>query len=296
MQTEELMQQVRRLEIITRHAVTEVFAGEYSSAFKGRGMEFAEVREYQPGDDIRSIDWNVTARAGVPYIKRFDEERELTVLLAADLSGSGQFGTVDRTKKQLAIEICALMAFAALRKNDRVGLIAFTDDVELFIPPRKGSKHTLRVLRELIAFEPQRPQTDLACVADHIASTVKKSAIVFVVSDYLVGAAGETAYEEPMRRLAARHDVIAVQTTDPREEELPRAGLMTLRDAETGRRTLVDTSSRRVRRAHAARAHQHDEQLRSAMIKLGVDHVRVSTGASYVDALARLFRQRERRR
>ncbi len=301
MTSEELMRRVRELEITTRHAVTEVLAGEYSSAFKGRGMEFAEVREYQPGDDVRAIDWNVTARAGRPFVKRFTEERELTVMLLVDLSGSGRFGSVDRLKQELATEVCALLAFAAIRKNDRVGLLIFTDRVELYIPPKKGSRHTLRLIRELLAFRARGIGTDLRCATDHLARVLKRRAVVFVVSDFLM-----EDYEEPMRRLrhASRgHDAVAIRVSDPRERALAQGwgpGLIEIEDAETeegsGARRLVDTSSGRVRRLFEANARRREGRFESAMQRLGVDTVGVSTGKAYIHDLAVFFRERNRRR
>ncbi len=291
MTTDELMAQVRRLQITTRHAVTEVFAGEYSSAFKGRGMEFAEVREYTPGDDIRSIDWNVTARAGHPYVKRFTEERELTVMLAVDLSASGRFGSIDRLKQQLAAEVSAVLAFAAIRKNDRVGLLIFTDRVELYIPPKKGSRHTLRLVRELLAFEARHPATDLTAATDHLARLLKRRSVVFVVSDFLMD-----WYEDPLRLMSRRHDVIAIEVSDPRELELPAAGLVEFEDAETGRRMVIDASSPRVRRRYAAIAADRRGRLVDVTRRAGLDLVQVSTGKPYIQDLMQFFRKREHRR
>jgi uncharacterized protein (DUF58 family) len=289
--TEELMREVKRLEITTRHAVTEVFAGEYSSAFKGRGMEFAEVREYQPGDDIRAIDWNVTARAGRPFIKRFTEERELTVVLAIDLSGSERFGSVERLKRQVAVETAALLAFAGLRKNDRVALLIFTDHVELYLPPRKGARHTLRLVRELLAFEPRRRHTSIRAAADHLAHVLKRRSVVFVISDFLAA-----DFEEPMRLLGRRHDLIALRVFDPREEELPPAGLVEFEDAETGERMVIDAASRRVRRRLTALAHERRRRLQDALRRARADLVELSTAAPYAHELAMFFRARERRR
>ena len=208
----ELARQVRLLEIATRHIVTDVFAGDYSSAFKGRGIEFADVREYQPGDDVRTIDWNVTARAGRPFIKRFSEERELTVMLAVDLSGSGGFGTGVRSKRELACEVAALLAFAAVRKGDRVGLLIFTDRVEMYVPPKKGARHTLRLIRELLAFEPTHLGTRLTAAADHLCRLLPRRSLVFVISDFL-----SDDLTPAMRKLAPRHDLVALDVGDPRD-------------------------------------------------------------------------------
>lgn len=304
MLTEELMRKVRQLQIHTGRAVNEVFAGQYSSAFKGRGMEFAEVREYEPGDDIRTIDWNVTARAGTPFVKRFVEERELTIMLAVDLSASGTFGSIERIKNETAAELCAVLAFAATRSNDKVGLVVFTDRVEKYVPPKKGANHVLRLIRELLEFEPEGHGTDPSVCLRHLTHVLKRRAVVFFVSDFLFVGAGRgrrdegppTPFERDLDILNRRHDVIAVHLNDPREEELPRAGLLELADAESGRMVVVDTSSRRVRRAFAADAARRREAVASQMRRLGVDFVRVTTSESYIHALVELFRRRERRR
>lgn len=309
MLAQELMRKVRALEIRTRRSVSEVFAGEYSSAFRGRGMEFSEVREYQPGDDVRSIDWNVTARMGGPYIKRFVEERELTIVLAVDLSGSGRFGSVLRSKNETAAELCAVLAFAATQKNDKVGLVIFTDTVELTIPPRKGLKHALRLIRELLNFEPQRRNgrragTDIAHAARTINQALKRRAVIFMVSDFLTGPAPADsrtplpeAVETTLRLLARRHDVIAGVVADPRERELPRAGLIELEDAETGRRLLLDTASPGVRNRFHALARRRTERVREQLRRVGIDSFEATTrDESYIHSLVELFRRRERRR
>jgi uncharacterized protein (DUF58 family) len=290
----ELAQHVKRLEITTRHAVTQVLAGEYSSAFKGRGMEFSEVLEYQPGEDVRAIDWNVTARAGKPYVKRFVEERELTVILAVDLSASGRFGSQPASKQDLAVEAAALLAFAAQRNRDRVGLLLFTDQVELFVPAKKDPRHALRLIREMLSFTPRGRGTDFRVAADHLAQVVKRRAIIFVISDFLTG-----TFEEPLRRLrrsGPRHDVVALDVCDPRESSLPRAGVLELFDPETGRNVLVDTSSSRVRAAYAATAQQRQSRLAESLRLAGVDRVTLATDRPYVHELAAFFQRRERRR
>jgi uncharacterized protein (DUF58 family) len=287
----ELARQVRLLEIRTRHAVTEVFAGEYSSAFKGRGIEFAEVREYQPGDDVRTIDWNVTARTGKPFVKRFTEERELTVILAVDLSASGDFGTQEHSTRTLAVEAAAVLGFAAARKGDRVGLLIFTDRVELYIPPKKGARHALRLIRELLAFEPTHPGTDLRAAADHIARVVRRRSVVFVVSDFLIENPGDG-----LSVIAPRHDVIAVRVGDPRDRELVSAGVLEVRDPESGGRRLIDSSSRRVREAYRQAMEDHDEAVAAILRRSGVDDVELSTDRPYVHDLVELFHKRERRR
>lgn len=312
MLTEELLKKVRQLEIYTNRTVNETFAGEYSSAFKGRGMEFAEVRAYQPGDDIRTIDWNVTARSGEPHVKRFVEERELTILLAVDLSASGDFGSIDRPKNETAAELAAVLAFAAIKNNDKVGLLIFTDRIETFLPPKKGKNHALRIVRELLNFEPAGRGTDLTRALDHLVQTMKRQAVVFLVSDFLspevparkrLGADGAEArrgvrspLETSLRHLARRHDVVAVSIADPRERELPRSGLVELEDAETGRRIVIDASNRRVRERYEAVARERESALRDLLRRCGADSVNIVTHEPYIHHLIELFRRRERRR
>lgn len=296
------MRQVRRLQITARHAVTEVFAGEYSSAFKGRGMEFADVREYEPGDDVRFIDWNVTARTGRPFIKRFTEERELTIMLAVDMSASGSFTSEHAPKRQIAAEVCAIIAFAALRKNDRVGLIVFTDEVELYIPPAKGSRHVLRIARELLAYQPRRRETNLKVAADRLVNSLKRRSVVFIVSDFLQTTKGSTTGADALRVLAGKHDTTAVIVEDPRERAWPKAGLIELEDAETGERRLVDAGSPRVRRAFEIAAQTRRRTLIDSLSKRGIDCLPVSTHLgsdkrpSYIHELMMFFRRREVRR
>jgi uncharacterized protein (DUF58 family) len=288
----ELAQKVRAIRIYTSKAVNDVLAGEYESVFKGRGMEFAGVRAYQPGDDIRTIDWNVTARTGQPYVKQYVEARELTVFLLVDLSASGAFGSVRRRKKEMAAELCALLAFSAIKNNDRIGLIAFTDTVELFIPPRKGSTHVLRLIREILGFTPARRGTDIAAALHFFGLISHKRAVAFLVSDFL-----DRDFLPPLRTLARRHDLIAVSITDPRERELPAAaGLVELEDAETGERLLVDSASRKVRRAYAAAAAKRLQDLSGQFAGMGVDHIPLQTTGDYVLDLVRFFRMREQRR
>ena len=286
----EILRKVRRIEIRTRHLVTDVFGGEYHSAFKGRGMEFAEVREYVPGDDVRTIDWNVTARAGHPFVKVFQEERELTVLFLVDQSGSQRFGSVARLKAELAAEAGALLALSAVQNNDKVGLALFTDEVERFVPPAKGRRHVLRVVREILFRTPEGKGTDLAGALDHLTRFQKRKAVVFVVSDFLT-----TGYERSLAIAARRHDVIALRLRDPREIELPRLGVMAVEDLETGARRLVDTSDRRVRRAFADRCAAAEETFSRTVRRTGVDHVDLWTDEDLVAPLAALFRRRVRR-
>lgn len=289
----ELARQVKLLEITTRHLVTEVFAGEYSSAFKGRGVEFADVREYEPGDDVRTIDWNVTARAGKPFVKRFTEERELSIVLAVDCSASNRFSTTPdgRTKQELAAEVAALLAFAAVRKGDRVGLLLFTDRPERFIPARKGMRHAMRLIRDLLAFEPEHAGTDIASAADRLAAVVRRRSIIFFISDFLNADPGAS-----LRHLSARHDVIALDVTDPRELELAPAGVLELRDPETGRVMTLDTSSPAVRRSYRAAMMNVIESKSRSLARLGIDQVQLSTARPYVHELAEYFIRREQRR
>jgi len=301
--TDELMKKVRLLEIRTRRSVSEVFSGEYSSAFRGRGMEFSEVREYQPGDDVRAIDWNVTARMDAAYIKRYVEERELTVVLAVDLSASSRFGSVERAKNETAAELCGLLALAATRNKDKVGLLAFSDRVETHLPPKKGQKHVLRVIREVLGFTPRKGAgTDMAGALGELRRVLKRRAVIFVVSDFLLP--GGDGVKEPMppevetalRLLARKHDVIAAVVNDPREESVPRVGLIELRDEETGRLVFLDTGSKRVRSRFAAASRKRLEGLERQLRRSGVDWVHVRTGEDYTHALVELFRRRERRR
>ena len=239
MLTKELLKQVKQIEIRTRGLVNEVFSGEYHSVFKGRGMEFSEVREYQIGDDIRSIDWNVSARFGHPFVKIFEEERELTVMLIVDMSGSLVFGSIDKTKQQIAAELSAILAFSALKNNDKVGLILFTDRIEKFISPKKGKTHVLRIIREVLSFEPQGNKTDLRGALEYFNHTIKKKAIAFVISDFF-----DTGYDKILRIVGKKHDLIGVVLSDAREKEISNLGLIKFRDAETGQTRYVDTNNK----------------------------------------------------
>jgi uncharacterized protein (DUF58 family) len=287
----ELLKKVRRIQIRTSHMVNDVLSGQYHSAFRGRGMEFEEVRPYQIGDDVRTIDWNVSARYGHPFVKKFREERELTVLLLVDLSASHGFGTTGQLKRDLVAEVCATLAFSAIKNNDKVGLTCFTDRVEKVVPARKGLRHVLRVIRELLYHEPAGRGTDLAGALEHLNRAVRRRAVVFVVSDFQ--AAG---YERPLRAARRRHDVIPIIISDPRELDLPDAGLIELVDAETGERAVVDTASRRFREAYAARARALADERDRLLRRMDIDCIRVQTGESFVEPLTRFFRQREARR
>ena len=289
----EIFKKVRQIEIRTNREVTDVLGGQYHSVFKGRGMEFEEVREYLPGDEVRSIDWNVTARFGHPFIKKFREERELTVMLVVDVSASGQFGSVRRTKNELAAELAAVLAFSAIRNNDKVGLIMFTDRIEKFVPPKKGRRHVLRVVREILAFQPQGRGTDLQLALDYLNRVQPRRAVTFVVSDFQV--TDEESVRKKLRVASKRHDVIALSLRDPREEELPAIGLVELRDAETGERALVDTFNRKVREEFAAKARERLEALRRLLRSASVDQVEIRSNADYVPPLIQFFSMRERR-
>lgn len=286
----ELAKKIRLIQIHTSKAVNDVLAGEYHSVFKGRGMEFDEVREYSPGDDIRTIDWNVTARTGHPYVKRFVEERELTVLFVVDLSASGSFGTREKLKNEVAAELCALLAFAAIKNNDKVGLLVFTDQVELYIPPKKGVSHVLRVIRDLLNAQPRRSRTDITQALDFLGRVTHRRAVVFLVSDFQ--AAG---YEKRLRVAVRRHDLIAVSLSDPREATLPAAGLIELEDAETGESVVVDSSNSAVRRSYEALTRARCDNLAASLRSMGVDQIPVVTGEDYVLDLLKFFRLRERR-
>jgi uncharacterized protein (DUF58 family) len=289
MTPEEVTHEVRRLEITTRHLVRDIVAGEYSSAFRGRGVEFAEVREYQPGDDIRTIDWNVTARLGSAYVKRYLEERELTVVFVVDRSASGGFGSRVRTRGDLAAEVVAVLAFAAARNNDRVGLLLATDRVEAYTQPRKGRRHALRVISELLAFAPEGRGTDLGVALSTLESSLRRRAVIFLASDFLA-----TGYEPALARLARRHDLVAIQIVDPRERELPDVGLVTLWDPESGDWRVVDTADRMVRERFRERAQEFDRGLERMLVERGADLLRLETGRPYAESLLAFFRRRER--
>ncbi|HKB87351.1 MAG TPA: DUF58 domain-containing protein [Ignavibacteriaceae bacterium] len=290
MLTKEILKQVRQIEIRTKGLVNQVFSGEYHSVFKGRGMEFSEVREYQFGDDIRNIDWNVTARFGHPFIKIFEEERELIVMLMVDLSGSLIFGTVEKTKQQVAAELSAILAFSALKNNDKVGLILFTDKIEKFVPPRKGRSHVLRIIRDVLSFEPEGKSTNLKAALEYMNSTIKKRSIVFLLSDFI-----DSGYEKILRIIGKKHDLIGVVLNDKRESEIPKMGLIKLTDAETGEERLVDTSSIKVQNRLKEVRKNMMEHRKSLFISSRLDSIEVQTGDDYVKPLVQFFRLRERR-
>lgn len=285
MDTTELLRQVRRLEIKTRALTNNIFAGEYHSAFKGRGMSFAEVREYQPGDDIRDIDWNVTARMNHPYVKVFEEERELTLMLLIDLSASQAFGTQGRTQRELSAEVAATLAFSAMQNNDKVGVIFFTDRIEKFIPPQKGRKHILFIIRELLSFEPAGKRTDVSVAVEYLMRVITKRSITFLISDFL----DTKDFSRPLLVAARKHDLVGLRVFDPRMAELPDVGLLKVVDAETGHEQYVDTSSRIVR-DHQKRWWALEESRLSQLFRInGVDFVSMSTEGDYVRPLMNLF-------
>lgn len=287
----ETLRTIRRIEIRTDRIVTEALGGQFKSAFKGRGMEFEEVRPYQYGDEIRTIDWNVSARAGEPFIKLFREERELTVLLAVDLSGSLSFGTRAQLKRELVAEVAATLAFSAIRSNDKAGLLCFTDRIERFVPPRKGPRHVLRIVREILSLAPQGKGTDLACALDEVGRLEKKRSVLFLVSDFLA-----EGFERSLLRVSARHDVIPIRVVDRREEELTDVGFVEVADLESGRRVWVDTSSRRVRETYRTLAAARDERIRRSFRRIGLEAIELETGKDFVEPLVACFRKREARR
>lgn len=288
METSELIKKVRKIEIKTRGLSHNIFAGQYHSAFKGRGMSFSEVREYQYGDDVRDIDWNVTARFNKPYIKVFEEERELTVMLIVDLSDSLDFGTVSRTKRDMVTEIAATLAFAAIQNNDKIGVIFFTDRVEKFIPPQKGRKHILYIIRELINFEPQSKRTDIKVPLEFLTNAIKKRCTAFMISDFI----DEGDYKDAMTIANRKHDLVAIQVYDRRLASLPKIGLVKFRDAESGEEMYIDTSSPKVQESQRIWWNRQREKLNSVLNRSRVDSVSVSTDQDYVKALLSLFAKR----
>jgi uncharacterized protein (DUF58 family) len=286
-ETSELLKKVRKIEIKTRGLSKNIFAGEYHSAFKGRGMTFAEVREYQYGDEIRSIDWNVTARFGHPYIKVFEEERELTVVLLIDVSGSREFGTVTQLKKDIFTEVAATLAFSTIQNNDKIGVIFFSDKIEKFIPPKKGKKHVLHIIRELIDFQPESHKTDIGGALRYFTNAIKKSSTAFIISDFM-----DNSFERELTIANRKHDIVALQVYDIRETELPNVGLVKLKDAESGERIWVDTSDKRLRTTYKHAWGEGQLALQKSFTKSGVDLVSMSTSEDYVRVLMKLFKMR----
>jgi uncharacterized protein (DUF58 family) len=300
----DLFKKVRRIEITTSRLVTDVFAGQYHSVFKGRGLEFDEVREYFPGDDVRTIDWNVTARTGKPHIKKYVEERELTVMLLVDVSLSCQFSSVNDLKSKLAAEIAALLAFSAIRNNDKIGLLIFTDKIEKFIPPVKGTKNVLRLIREILYFKPQNKATDMVAALDYLNKVVTRKSVAFLISDFfenesalkITENAGQGRLKKALAIANRRHDLIAVTLNDPRESELPNCGLLLLQDAENGRLTLVDTSSSKVQEQYRQSAQTRLKNRRRLFDSVGMDHIDIATDKSYSDEIVKFFLKRRKRK
>ena len=286
----EILKKIRRLELRTRRIVNSMFSGQYHSVFKGRGMNFDEVREYAPGDEIRSIDWNVTARMNAPYIKKYTEERELTVMLLVDVSASGVFGSVDLSKRELAAEVASILAFSAINNNDKVGLILFSDRIELFIPPKKGRLHTLRLIREMLFFEPQGKGTNLAYALEYLNLVTHRKAVVFMISDFLA-----PDFTKPLTVTSKRHDLVAMPVVDRAEGELPDVGIVTLEDAETGEQIDIDTSSRAVRQELRELNEARLRDIEKLFLSRRIDSVRLSTSEDYLVSLRNFFELRERR-
>jgi uncharacterized protein (DUF58 family) len=286
----EILKKVKQIQIRSSRLVNDVLAGEYVSVFKGRGMEFDEVREYQAGDDIRTIDWNVTARLGHPYIKRYTEERELTIMFLVDLSFSGEFGSKKQFKNEIATEICAVLAFSAVRNNDKVGLILFTDKIEKFVPPKKGKTHVLRVIREVLYYKPENKGTDISIALEYLLKVTKRKTVCFLVSDFIT-----EGFERALRIANKRHDMVAVSITDPRELEIPNVGFVELEDAETGEVTLIDTSDRKMMERFSRFNIKNMEERTKLFRGMGVDLVDVRTDSSYVEPIMKFFRAREKR-
>jgi uncharacterized protein (DUF58 family) len=286
----EVISKIRRIQITTSRKVTDVFAGQYLSVFKGVGMEFDEVRQYNPGDEIRSIDWNVTARTGQPFIKKFVEERELTIMILLDVSRSCRFGTMGRVKSELAAELCSVIAFSAIKNSDKVGMITFTDGIEKYIPPRKGVRHVLRVTREAIYNTPKGGGTDINSVLEYLNRVTTRQTITFIVSDFYA-----PDFQKTLSITGKRHDIVAVTITDPAELRLPDAGIVKLHDAETGTPYMIDTADPKTRRVYEERALRMDLERRQIFRSAGVDNINIRTDESYVEPLIRFFRMRERR-
>ena len=292
----DLFQKIRRIEITTARLVTDVFAGQYKSVFRGRGMEFDEVREYQFGDDVRTIDWNVTARTGKPHVKKYVEERELTVMLLVDGSRSCRFASVNALKAKLAAEIAAVLAFSAIRNNDKVGLIFFTDTIEKFIPPRKGTRHVLRLIREVLYFQPQNQKTDILQALEYLSQVTTRKTVAFLLSDFFSQDSSSDFLKRAMAIANKRHDLIAITLNDPLESALPNCGLLELEDAENGQVTLVDTADRRVRENYRKQSAGRLEQRSRLFRSIGVDHIDISTSRPYTPELVKFFLGRRRRR
>jgi len=288
--TREILHKIRRLELRTRRLVESSFAGQYQSVFKGRGMNFEEGRPYTPGDEIRAIDWNVTARAGEPYIKKFTEEREMTVMIVLDVSASGNFGSVEQSKRELAAEVAAILAFSAIHNNDKVGLLLFSDRVELLIPPKKGRHHILRLIREMLYFQPKGSGTDLSAALEYMNKLITRRAVVFVISDFLTG-----DFSRPLTVSARRHDMVALPIVDPAEESLPNVGVILLEDPETGDQIEIDTSRHAISRSYARHSEMRAKEMHSLFGARGIDMVALRTDKDYLPVLRNFFERRGRR-
>ena len=290
MLTREVISKIHRIEITTKHLVQDLFSGEYHSVFKGQGIEFTEVREYQPGDDIRTIDWNVTARYGYPFVKKFREERELLVMILVDLSASQKFGTVERFKNEIAAELSAVLAYAAIQNNDKVGLLIFTDQIEKVIPPKKGRYHVLRLIREALYFQPSGRGTNLSLALEYAGRMLHRRSIIFLISDFLTG-----GYEKALKTLSRKHDIIALRVKDPREEQLPPLGFLELEDAETGQQFLIDSSDKTLQRQFGLIRYKQREDWENLLKQINLDRIEIATNRSYVEPLVQFFRKRAKR-
>ena len=291
MSTSSLLKKVRKIEIKTRGLSNHIFAGEYNTAFKGKGMAFSEVREYQSGDDVRSIDWNVTARYNSPYIKIFEEEREMTVMLLVDVSGSGNFGTKQQFKREIATELSAVLAFSAIKNNDKVGVIFFSDIIEEFIPPKKGKSHILRIIRQILSFKPQNKKTNISQAIEYFNNVMKKRCICFILSDYI-----SSSFEKPLRIASKKHDVVALKVSDKREKTIPNIGIVPFKDSETEKVILLDTSSKLVRETFQKKQKEKQSEIEKLFPRCGVDLININTGEDYVKPLINFFKNRDRRR
>ena len=291
MSTSSLLKKVRKIEIKTRGLSNHIFAGEYNTAFKGKGMAFSEVREYQSGDDVRSIDWNVTARYNSPYIKVFEEEREMTVMLLVDVSGSGNFGTKQQFKREIATELSAVLAFSAIKNNDKVGVIFFSDIIEEFIPPKKGKSHILRIIRQILSFKPQNKKTNISQAIEYFNNVMKKRCICFILSDYI-----SSTFEKPLRIASKKHDIVALKVSDKREKTIPNIGIVPFKDSETEKVILLDTSSKLVRETFQKKQKEKQSEIEKLFPRCGVDLININTGEDYVKPLINFFKNRDRRR
>lgn len=286
----ELIKKIRHIQITTSHTVNDIMAGAYESVFKGQGIEFDEIRPYTIGDEVKSIDWNVTARMNEPFVKQFVEERELTVMLLIDLSASGNFGSSKKSKKEIAAEIAAILAFSAIKNNDKVGLIIFTDKIEHFVPPKKGKRHVLRLIREVLYFKPENKKTDITCALQYLNKVTTRKTVTFLISDFLT-----KGFEKSLKIVSKRHDLIAVNIKDPREKELPKIGIIEIADAETGKTMLINTSSERTRKSYATKQKQTEDALRKFFRLVNIDEIEIDTSKSYTEPLVLFFKNRRKR-